>query len=128
MADIGGKQASRADMKKSTPPPTKADLDRFGKLYALGCIACKLFVGHFREAAIHHLNLGGLAGQKRRGHKYTIPLCEWHHQGYKPPWTESDAEAEFLYGPSLAKRSKAFRETFGDDDSLLKKVNARIRK
>jgi hypothetical protein len=31
-----------------------------------------------------------------------------------------------IFGPSLRLESKAFREAYGDDDSLLAKVNAQL--
>lgn len=109
-------------MKHSTPRPTKADLQRFDALYALGCIACFLRTLGFRYPEIHHLNLDGKAGQKRRGHQYTIPLCGWHHVG-KVDFGRSSLGMAEKYGPSLAKQSKRFREIFGTDDVLLERVN-----
>lgn len=114
-----------AGVKHSTPKPSKADLKRFDKLYGLGCIACWLRDMTFRYPEIHHLNAGGKAGQKRRGHEYTIPLCSWHHQGTTIFGYTALSMAE-KYGPSLAKQSKRFREEYGTDDELLAKVNARL--
>jgi hypothetical protein len=74
------------------------------------------------RTTVHHLNLDGKAGQKRLGHDFTIPLGEWHHQGVvKNGWTERTMTA--VYGPSLAKQSKAFRSAFGDDEELLEATN-----
>lgn len=112
-------------MKHSTPSPSKADLKRFDKLHTLGCIACLFNDGRFRYPEIHHLNLDGKAGQKRRGHAYTIPLCSWHHTG-KIDDKHTSLEMAEKYGPSLAKQSKRFREKFGDDDYMLASVNMLI--
>lgn len=49
---------------------TKADLARFRALQKLGCIACRQR-GVFSQPDIHHL----LSGGRRRGNRYTIPLC-----------------------------------------------------
>jgi hypothetical protein len=73
----------------------------------------------------HHLNLGGRAGQRRRGDDYSVPLCEWHHQG-TPPVEVTASQAAFMYGPSLARTSKLFRATYGTDDQLLARTNELI--
>ncbi len=117
-------------MKKSTGKPTKAQVERFEALKELGCIACRkrtvIHAMHCGPAEIHHLNLGGKAGQKRRGHDYTIPLCAWHHRGkgYDPMMLSFMLPLDI--GPSLAKQSKAFRERYGTDDELLAEVNKLI--
>jgi hypothetical protein len=74
------------------------------------------------HAEIHHLNLGGRAGQKRRGDEFTIPLCTWHHRG-EPFNHFTVTRMREAFGPSLARTSKAFREAFGTDDELLAKTN-----
>jgi hypothetical protein len=75
-------------------------------------------MGKFSEPDIHHLNLGGHAGQKRRGDDFTIPLCPAHHRGVF--WREED------HGPTLAIHPARFRREFGADDALLAEVNALI--
>lgn len=90
---------------------------RFNAIYEIGCICCRM-KRHFRQCQIHHLNLGGKAGQKRRGDLFTIGLCPWHHVGE----AEDGVTVGFmraLLGPSLKLESRAFRETFGNDDKLL---------
>jgi hypothetical protein len=110
-------------MRKSTGKPTKSQAKRFERFNAIGCIACRktgnLFCG---PVEAHHLNLGGRAGQKRRGHDYTIPLGQWHHRGLTLPGRTLTDMRE-VFGPSLARQSKAFREFFGSDDQLLAEVN-----
>lgn len=98
---------------------------RFRRLMEMGCIACwKSGLMNLAHLEIHHLNLGGNAGQKRRGDEYTIPLCKWHHQAdpgiYKVKYMREHI------GPSL-KQSRAFRERYGSDDELLDKTNDLIR-
>ena len=70
-----------------------------------------------REPAdVHHL----LSGGRRRGHSYTIPLCPWHHRGTFATTDEFTArEIEEMYGPSLARSPRKFREVFGTDEELL---------
>lgn len=94
---------------------------------SLPCICCKIEdVRQVQPTDEHHLNLGGKAGQKRRGDSYSVPLCAWHHQGY-PPEGMNASEATFAMGPSLARSSKRFRETYGNDDRLLEMTNESLR-
>lgn len=92
----------------------KAEAERYRRLSALGCVACRKN-GRYSQAEIHHLNTGGHAGHKRRGWEYTIPLCPAHHRGIM--WREVD------HGPSLAMQPRRFREVFGSDDELLEATN-----
>ena len=96
---------------------TKADLARFRAMQKLGCIACRQR-GVFSQPDIHHL----LSGGRRRGNRYTIPLCPLHHRG-QPPEGVTVAEANRYYGPSLARAPKSFRAEFGDDETLLATVD-----
>jgi hypothetical protein len=94
---------------------------------SLPCLACQIEglaiqCGRTEE---HHLNLGGLAGQKRRGNEYSIPLGAWHHRGVPPEGMTADM-ASRTYGPSLARSSKLFRFTYGSDDQLLALTNLKL--
>ena len=93
---------------------------------ALPCIACKMY-GHAQPNGTeeHHLNLGGKAGQKRRGEDFSIPLCKWHHRGLAQA-NKTTLQMRHQFGPSLAKQSKMFRETYGSDDDLLAKTNGAL--
>jgi hypothetical protein len=73
----------------------------------------------------HHLNLGGNAGQKRRGDEFSIPLGPWHHVG-EPPRGMTKADAAIKFGPSLALQSRQFRAAYGSDDELLAVTNAKL--
>jgi hypothetical protein len=93
---------------------------------AMHCIAC------FQEGQEqpnpteeHHLNLGGKAGQKRRGDDYSVPLCQWHHRAVMVHG-HTAADMDALYGPSLARTSRAFREAYGTDDELLLAINNKL--
>jgi len=90
---------------------------RFDAIHQIGCIITHK-AGKFAQAQIHHLNLGGRAGQKRRGDRYTIGLTPWYHDGIVP-LGETKASMTRRFGPSLKYQSKAFRERFGSDDELL---------
>lgn len=92
---------------------------RFRRIREIGCLAClKLKLG-YRFPEVHHLNLGGKAGQKRRGDVCTIGLCGWHHQAHVPQDMTFRATV-LLLGPSLKLHSRAFRQKFGTDDELLR--------
>jgi len=99
---------------------------RFRRLKEMGCIASWIDGRPNVPAEIHHLNLGGKAEQARRGDEFTIPLSTWHHRGEPlPGYTAIQMYEQF--GPSLARHSREFRAHYGDDDSLLTKVNDLIR-
>lgn len=114
---------------RSTGKPTKAEAERMAKIAPLGCLACRKEIErnpsnlaafgakHF-GTEVHHLNVGGKHGQKRRGHRYTIGLCAWHHRG--ECWlTPNPEEAKWMLGPSFFHHAREFRERYGDDDQLL---------
>lgn len=94
----------------------------------LPCICCEMEnIAQVQHTDEHHLNLDGKAGQKRLGDSHSIPLCAWHHQGY-PPEGMTASEATFHLGPSLARSSKRFRDTYGRDEFLLEITNERLRR
>lgn len=114
---------------RSTGTPTKAEAERMAKIPHLGCIACFIelkrnsanlhaFFGQQTACEVHHLNVGGKHGQKRRGHRYTIGLCSWHHRGESTISTIHERVREIL-GPSFLHHARAFRERYGSDDELL---------
>lgn len=51
-------------------PATKADRRRMGIVKECGCVVCGS-----APCQAHHLLSGGV----RRGHRYTVGLCEQHH-------------------------------------------------
>lgn len=101
--------------------------ERTKLIKSMRCIACQLrgVYNQPGETEEHHLNLGGKAGQKRRGHEYTVPLCTWHHRGIGDRNVDSKAMTA-LYGPSLARQPRLFREVFGTDDELLALTNEKL--
>lgn len=113
--------------------PTKAEAKRFERIVELGCVACRKNA-ELRPISceVHHL----LDGGRRRGHSFTVGLCQWHHRGVVNDLIVSEA-TRFLggdkkaglkctvdgttafFGPSLYHDRKAFRERYGTDDELL---------
>jgi hypothetical protein len=92
----------------------------------LECIACEIEgVRQATPTEAHHCNVGGKAGQKRRGDAYQLPLCAHHHRGEPPPGM-SKTQAVHKYGPSLALDSRQFRFAYGSDDQLLALTNTKL--
>lgn len=104
------------------PRPKVDDIERFAKLYALGCVISRVFFDRWEPAEIHHL----VEGRKRLGHQSTIPLSPWFHRGVPPQFDMRPSEAEKQIGPSLARNKRAFVERFGSERELLDKTNALI--
>ena len=101
---------------------TKADRARFDAIKAGPCIPCLkrgIDLSGQGLVEVHHL----LSGGRRRGHRYTIGACLWHHRAVTF-WGCTHAEMRFHYGPSLAEGSKPFHDAFGSDDALLAKQDA----
>lgn len=103
---------------RSTGTPTKAQQLRFFALREIGCLTCWIAGKGFVPAEVHHLTIGGKHGQKRRGHDYSLALCDYCHRGIGNPADHGT--------PSLAREPRAFRERFGSDDCLLAEQNKRI--
>jgi hypothetical protein len=87
------------------------------------CMACLQLRGAGAHGHIecHHL----LSGGRRRGHRYVIGLCVWHHRG-DPHFSMTKTEMTEWLGPSLAGGSKPFHARFGTDDALLAMQDDRI--
>jgi len=78
----------------------------------LGCIACRMDGRGYAPCEKHHLLTTGRHGNgKRRGERYTIGLCPYHHRGIGSPVD--------YRSPSLAREPRRFREVYGEDGPLL---------
>jgi len=56
--------------------PNKAERDWMDAITQMGCCIC-IREGRGRTPAeVHHM----LAGGRRQGHLFTLPLCYWHHR------------------------------------------------
>ncbi len=106
---------------------------RCREIYAIGCLACRKKGLPNLYVEVHHLNVGGHAGHKRRGDEFTIGLCCWHHRGVINPTSCEDTPifdsamlAMETMGPSLKHTPNMFREEFGSDDELLAEQNRLI--
>ena len=90
-------------MIHSTGTPTKEEREWMDAISRLGCIVCRIQGRGYVPAAVHHL----LFGIKRKGHLWTIPLCDpGHHQNAPRESGEvsrhpNRAEFERRYGTEL---------------------------
>lgn len=74
----------------------------------IGCVVCRLRGLGFAACEKHHLLTTGRHGTgKRRGERYTVGLCPYHHRGIGAPTS--------ALGPSYAREAKAFRALYPDD-------------
>ena len=89
-------------MKSKTP--TKAESRRMLLIKTIGCIICGSAPCH-----CHHLLSGGV----RRGHMFTLGLCDSHHEGI-------GEHQDFV---SYHGRHKQFNIDHGTDDELLELQN-----
>jgi hypothetical protein len=95
----------------------------------LGCTACSLYGVPYRVGCEkHHLNEGDQPGRKRRGERFTVGLCQWHHVGRcHCTGTVTDCPTcRLVHGPSWRHHKREFLDTFGDGDQLLAVQDSRI--
>ena len=78
-----------------------------------GCIAC-LYENFLNvHTDIHHQLEGN-----RKGHRFTVGLCKWHHQGY--PWPNMTmVDMKRSIGPSMALNPRLFKQRYGSDLIML---------
>lgn len=95
----------------------------------LGCVACSLYGVPYRvDCEKHHLNEGDQPGRKRRGERFTVGLCQWHHVG-RCHCTGAVRDCDccrIKHGPSWRHHKREFLDTYGDGDQLLAVQNERI--
>jgi len=102
---------------------------RMAKIAAMPCICCEMEgISQPNRTTVHHIVDKGyrrLSG----GDDSTIPLCEWHHQGYPVQGALglTVAQMENVYGPSLAHKKKAFNAEYGGERRLLEIINERLK-
>lgn len=101
----------------------KADRQRLDDLHNVPCVCCEIEEkDQLNRTTAHHIVDKGYR-KHSGGHQATIPLCEWHHQGYVPIG-KTDDYMLYHYGPSLERHKKLFNETYGGERKLLERVNA----
>lgn len=80
---------------------------------AFGCIVCFLFHGVWTPCAVHHL----IDGSRRRGHFYTLGLCDPGHHQNTP-----DKDLKISRHPTEARFSAAY----GTEEELFERSRALI--
>ena len=104
------------------------DNERMNRIAAMPCVCCEIEgISQPNRTTVHHIVDNGyrrLSG----GHQSTIPLCEWHHQGYPVQGALglTVGEMENVYGPSLAHKKRAFNAEYGGERKLLEIINKRL--
>ncbi|PMQ04182.1 hypothetical protein DyAD56_15955 [Dyella sp. AD56] len=111
------KRGSTLRQGRSTGTPTVGEDLRFEVIRMIGCLAC-LMSGRLTTPEVHHLTKTGRHGHTRRGHRYSIGLCCWHHRG-EPLEGMTVTQCTAVLGPSYARHARKFRTRYGSDDSLL---------
>lgn len=100
--------------------PTKDERERWEAFAKIGCIACYLEGMPFRKFERHHIVEG-----YRLGHRFSLPLCRWHHRGELLAGTTVDNMTN-IYGPSLHHSKKRFVEVYGSERELCERVDRLI--
>jgi len=104
-------------MHSKAKSPTKAHRERWNRIRALGCIACRQNEPPvvLWPCEIHHL----LDCGRRIGHDASVGLCAFHHRGSPPGNMESVKRSTEQFGPSLFHDGKGFHARYGTDKALL---------
>jgi len=96
----------------------KADSVRIGRMMLLGCCACAVIgIPNHHQIECHHI----LDGGRRMGHRFTIPLCKGHHQGYFTPDQHLILKSEQLV--SIAHGRPLFIKVYGTERKLLEAID-----
>lgn len=105
-------------MRTSTGKPTKAEQARIERMLLLGCCACAtLGIPNYHCLEVHHI----LSGNKRLGHRYSIPLCSGHHRN---AFTETQkVTLNHFQLVSIASGRKLFKAVYGTERKLCEKVD-----
>jgi hypothetical protein len=107
------------------------DKQRLEAIHNLPCIACEIedelrgrYIEQPNKTTAHHIVDKGyrrLSG----GHKSTLPLCEWHHMGYRL-LTHDFVDMSAKWGPSMEHEKKKFIARYGTERQLLVRVNTKL--
>jgi len=77
----------------------RADMIRFGRIAALGCLVCKA------PATIHHVTgWADRMGRAPKRHDRVVPLCPIHHQAVFDPFASDPVSVERLGHRKFYKR------------------------
>jgi len=106
---------------------TKLEELRIQQMMRLGCSACASIEIPMIAHECHHL----LAGNRRMGHWFTIPLCMGHHRG---AWSEEQREVfgqqsireRKNYLVAISDGRKAFTTIYPTEQQLWETVQERL--
>jgi hypothetical protein len=109
----------------------KNDLARLNALHNMPCICCEIedemrgrHIEQPNRTTAHHLVDMGTR-ELSGGHQATLPMCEWHHLGYRhPDYDNCDMAAK--WGPSMKHEKKKWIARYGGERPLLALVNKRL--
>lgn len=102
--------------------PTKAQQVRLDRIHRLPCMCCVVEgVAQPFPTRAHHLVDKGYR-KHSGGHDATLPLCDWHHQGFqREGWIKAEMTAK--YGPSMALSKRRFVDRYGSERELLAMID-----
>ena len=101
------------------------DKQRLAAIHDMPCACCELeHRTQPNKTTAHHIVDNGYR-ELSGGHQSTLPLCEWHHLGYRLP-THDFVDMEAKWGPSLARTKKKWIARYGGERPLLKIVNEKL--
>lgn len=108
-------------MHTSLRAPTKYEAERIEAMMRLGCVCCaRLFDLPVVAQECHHI----LAGGRRMGHWYTLPLCRGHHQGdWSPQQIELIPAAKRV---AISDGRKLFNAVYNSERKLWEVVQDRL--
>jgi len=86
--------------------PVRSEREWMALIRDYGCIACAADGFHDVPASVHHI----VEGYRRKGHLFTIPLCEAHHKG------------DGFVVPSVHFQKRTFVARYGSELDLLEQL------
>lgn len=96
----------------------KAEQARIERMLMLGCVACAAIgIPNTHMIECHHI----LDGNRRMGHRFTIPLCKGHHQGYFTLVQQLRLTQKQL--TAISDGRPLFEKVFGTERELCEKVD-----
>lgn len=102
--------------------PTRKEVERIVACKEGPCVACvvreqkgEMYASDVQWwGEYHHL----LSGGRRRGHRFGVNLCQFHHRRV-PMGSKTVPQTRMILGPSLMDGSKTFHAAYGSDEELL---------
>lgn len=93
--------------------PSVSEKRHMNAVQALGCVCCRLDLGVFSPAEIHHV----IGKTKPGAHMKVLPLCYRHHR-------EGSDKEEYV---SRHPHKRAFEDRYGKEEYLLEQTFSLMR-